>query len=83
MRKVALISAVLDNPQRCQRDFNDTIADYMYLIKGHMDVPLPEEGLSLVSLAVLGSIGDINSLTNQLGKIEGVSVKTAMSKRDF
>jgi hypothetical protein len=48
-----------------------------------MDVPLPEEGLSLVSLAALGSIGDINSLTSELGRIQGVSVKTAMSKRDY
>ncbi len=48
-----------------------------------MGIPIPEQGISLVSIAVLGDTDEINSLTGKLGKIEKVSVKTAMSKRDF
>jgi putative iron-only hydrogenase system regulator len=83
MRKVAIISAVLDDPHRCQRAFNDVIAEYMHLLKGQMSIPLLNEGITLVSLVALGSLEDINNLTARLNKIEGVSVKPAMSKKDF
>jgi hypothetical protein len=48
-----------------------------------MGIPMPEKDLSLISLVALGDIDDIDRLTNRLGRIEGVSVKTAMSKKDF
>ncbi|MCL1852183.1 MAG: iron-only hydrogenase system regulator [Peptococcaceae bacterium] len=83
MRKVAIISAVLDDAPRCQRAFNDAVAEYRHLIKGRMGIPMPEKDLSLISLVALGDIDDIDRLTNRLGRIEGVSVKTAMSKKDF
>lgn len=83
MQKVALISVVLDDPQKCQRAFNDTLAESMHLIKGQMTIPMPDSGLSLVSIVALGTMDDLDRLTNKLGRIDGVSVKTAMSKKDF
>ena len=83
MRKVAIVSAVLDDAPRCQRAFNDTIAEYRHLIRGRMGIPMPDKDLSLVSIVTLGDIDDIDRLTNKLSRIEGVSVKTAMSKKDF
>jgi len=83
MKKVAVISAILEDPEGTQHAFNDTVASFKGIIKGRMGIPIPEQGISLVSIAVLGDTDEINSLTGKLGKIEKVSVKTAMSKRDF
>jgi putative iron-only hydrogenase system regulator len=83
MRKVAIVSAVLDDPLRCQSAFNNIVSEYRHLIRGRMGIPMPNEGLSLISFAVMGNLNDINSLTDRLGRLEGVSIKTAMSKKDF
>lgn len=83
MKKVAVISAILEAPGDCQHAFNDTVASFKGIIKGRMGIPMPEQGISLVSIAVVGDTDEINSLTGKLGKIPKVSVKTAMSKMDF
>jgi putative iron-only hydrogenase system regulator len=83
MRKVAVISAILEDPKTTQQEFNDTIASFKGIIKGRMGIPIPEQSISLVSIAVLGDTDEINSLTGKLGKIDKISVKTAMSKKDF
>ena len=43
---------------------------------------LLENETSIISIVVVGSINEINSLTGKLGNIEGVIVKTAISKKE-
>jgi len=83
MKKIAVISAILEDPVGTQHQFNDLVASFKGIIKGRMGVPIPEHGISLISIAVVGEPDDINSLTGKLGKIDKISVKTAMSKNDF
>jgi putative iron-only hydrogenase system regulator len=81
MKKIAVIGAVLDNPSTCQSQFNQTISDFKGLIKGRMGIPFEDENVSVVSIIVYATIDEINNLTGKLGNIQGVSVKTAFSKR--
>lgn len=83
MKKVAVISAILEDPEGTQHKFNETVATFKGIIKGRMGIPIPEKGISLISIAVVGETDEINSLTGKLGKIDKVSVKTAMSKKDY
>lgn len=83
MKKVAVVSAILEDPESTQHEFNDIVASFKGIIKGRMGIPLPEHGVSLISIAVVGETDEINSLTGKLGKIPKVAVKTAMSKKDF
>lgn len=82
MRKIAVISAILENPKECQEDFNKIVSDFRGSIRGRMGIPF-EEGISVVSLTVIGELNDINSLTGKLGNIRGVTVKTAIAKKEF
>ena len=47
-----------------------------------MGIPF-EEGISVVSLTVTGELNEINSLTGKLGNIKGVTVKTAIAKKEI
>ena len=47
-----------------------------------MGIPLENE-TSIVSIVVIGSLNEINSLTGKLGNINGVTVKTAISKKEI
>lgn len=83
MKKVAVISAILEDPEKTQHQFNDTVASFKGIIKGRMGLPMPDQEVSVIFIAVLGETDEINSLTGKLGKIDKVSVKTTMSKKDF
>ena len=47
-----------------------------------MGIPF-EEGISVISLTVIGELNEINSLTGKLGNINGVTVKTAIAKKEI
>lgn len=83
MRKIALISAILEEPEKCQSQFNEVVASYRSMIKGRMGIPFEEHGVSVVSLTVVGTLDEINSLTGKLGNIENVTVKASISKKEL
>jgi putative iron-only hydrogenase system regulator len=79
MKKIAVISAILENPEACQQTFNMVVSEFKGMIRGRMGVPF-QEGITVVSITVIGSLDEINSLTGKLGNINNVSVKTSISK---
>ncbi len=81
MSRIAVISAILEDPRHNQGDFNDVVADFRGSIKGRMGIPF-EEGISVISLTVVGELDDINNLTGKLGNVNGVTVKTAIAKKE-
>ena len=82
MRKIAVISAILEDPKECQEKFNNVVSNFRGSIKGRMGIPF-EEGISVISITVIGTLEEINSLTVKLGNIDGVVVKTAIAKREI
>lgn len=82
MRKIAVISAILEEPAKCQQEFNEVVASFKGIIRGRMGIPF-EEGISVISITVIGDLNEINSLTGKLGNIEHVSVKTSISKKEI
>ncbi|MDV4149478.1 iron-only hydrogenase system regulator [Clostridium sp. AL.422] len=79
--KVAVVSAILEEPNKCNSRFNEVVASFRGKIKGRMGIPLENE-TSIISIVVVGSLNEINSLTGKLGNIEGVTVKTAIGKKE-
>ncbi|MBS4534029.1 iron-only hydrogenase system regulator [Clostridium sp. D2Q-14] len=83
MKKIAVIGAVLDEPKEIQKIFNNIISEYSHIIRGRMGLPFESDGISVISLTVLGELDEINSLTGKLGNIPHVSVKTSISKKEI
>lgn len=83
MKRVAVISAILEKPEETQNIFNNIISGYKNIIKGRMGLPLIEEGLSVISITVIGELDEINSLNGKLGKISNIQVKTSISKKEI
>ena len=82
LKKIAVISAILEEPKECQERFNNVVSSFRGSIKGRMGIPF-EEGISGISITVTGTLEEINSLTGKLGNIQGVVVKTAIAKREI
>lgn len=80
MKRVAVISAILENPEQCQQEFNQVVSQFKGIIKGRMGIPIPEANLSAIAITVIGELDEINHLTGKLGNIKHVTVKTSVSK---
>jgi len=83
MKRVAVISAILEQPESSQAKFNSMISTFKGIVKGRMGIPLQEEDMSVVSVIVAGELDEINNLTGKLGNIPNVTVKTSISKKEF
>lgn len=81
MKKIALISAILETPSIHQAEFNKIVSNHKHIIKGRMGLPFDDEDIAVIALTVSGTIDDINSLTEQLEKIQNTTVKTVISKK--
>lgn len=83
MKRVAVIGIVLEEPKESNAKLNEIIAEYKDIVRGRMGIPFIEEGISVISVTVVGSMDDINSLTGKLGNVPGVGVKTSISKKEI
>lgn len=83
MKKIAAISAILEEPELVQQEFNNIISSFKGIIKGRLGIPFSEEKIAIVSIVVIGELNEINSLTGKLGNIPHVTVKTAISKKEI
>lgn len=83
LKRVAIIGAILENPKNSYNKFNDIVKDYQSIIRGRMGLPFKESKISVISLTVVGTLDEINSLTGKLGNLENISVKTSISKKEI
>ena len=81
--KIAVIGAVLEHPEENQTKFNHIVSEFQGIVKGRMGIPFPAEGISVISITVVGTLDEINSLTGKLGNIPSVIVKTSISKKEI
>ncbi|PKM50906.1 MAG: CopG family transcriptional regulator [Firmicutes bacterium HGW-Firmicutes-7] len=62
---------------------NEVLHQHADIIVGRMGMPYKQKGISVISLIIDGSTDEIGSLTGKLGNIEGVNVKSALSKKAY
>lgn len=81
MKRIAVISAILEEPSQCQSRFNEIVSEYQSIVQGRMGIPFARGEVAAICITVVGTLDEINALTGRLGKIPNVSVKTSVSKK--
>jgi putative iron-only hydrogenase system regulator len=59
---------------------NSTISKFSHIIIGRQGLPVQSENSAIISLVLEGSTDEIGSLTGQLGRIQGISLKSVVLK---
>lgn len=80
--RVASISIIIENFDSVEK-LNSILHDYGKYIIGRMGLPYHKRNLHIISVAMEASPDIINTLTGKIGRINGVSAKTAFSNYDF
>lgn len=77
-KRVAVISIIVDNPDSVSR-LNEILHDFSEYIIGRMGIPYREKNINIISVAVDAPQDMIASVSGKIGRLDGVSVKTAYS----
>ncbi len=80
--RIAMISIIVENPEAVAA-LNALLHDYGGYVIGRMGIPYPKRGVNLISLAVDAPQDIISALSGKLGRLSGVSAKTAYSGKVF
>lgn len=62
---------------------NALVASFKGIVKGRMGLPMPEHGISVITIVLAGELDEINSLTGRIGALKDVQVKTSISKKEI
>lgn len=77
--RVAVISIIVENPERVS-DINDILHTAAPHIIGRMGIPYREKNINIISVAVDAPEPEITAMSGKIGRLDGVSTKTAYSK---
>lgn len=77
--RLAIIAIVVEDSS-CVAELNGLLHEYSAYIIGRMGIPYPARKVSLISVAIDAPSDAISALTGKLGRLAGVTVKTAYSK---
>ncbi|MDD6262850.1 MAG: iron-only hydrogenase system regulator [Clostridiales bacterium] len=76
--RIALIAVIVENKDSVE-ELNTILHQYGDYIIGRMGLPYRKRSVSILSVAVDAPQDIISSLSGKIGKLSGVSVKTAYS----
>ena len=76
--RVALISIIVENNDVID-DINRFLHEAGKYIIGRMGIPYREKGINIISIAIDAPQDVISSLSGKIGRLNGVSAKTAYS----
>lgn len=76
--RVAVMSIIVENPNTAEM-LNALLHDYGQYIIGRMGIPYRQKGIHIISIAIDAPQDAISALSGKIGKLSGVSVKTAYS----
>ena len=76
--RVAVISIIVENDETVDK-LNALLHEYGEYIIGRMGIPYRKKNINIISIAVDAPQNLISTLSGKIGKLEGISVKTAYS----
>lgn len=77
--RIGVVGIVIEDRNTAKR-VSEILSQYSEIIVGRMGIPYRERQVSVISIIVDGSTDHIGAMTGKLGKLPGVSVKSALTK---
>ena len=78
-KRVAVISIIVEEPDRVNQ-INEILHSASGYIIGRMGIPHREKDINIISIVIDAPVNVINNVSGKLGRLSGVTAKTAYSK---
>lgn len=82
MKRIGVVGIVIEDLTVAYK-VNDILHSNNEIIIGRMGIPYRNRGISVISIIVDGTTDEIGRLSGQLGSISGVTVKSALTKKEY
>jgi len=79
-KRIGFIGIILEDRETQVDSVNKILFEFAEVIIGRIGLPYRERGCSVITLIVDATTDEVGAITGKLGKIEGISVKSALSK---
>ena len=79
-KRIAVAGIIIEDINSVEQ-VNSVLHKYGSIIVGRMGLPYRERGVFVISVILDANSDEISALTGSIGKIQGVSVKSAISKK--
>lgn len=76
--RVAVMAIIVEDREATE-PLNALLHEYGDYIIGRMGIPYREKGINIISIALDAPQDEISALAGKIGKLSGISVKTAYS----
>ena len=77
--RVAVIAIIIEK-ENAAEGVNNILHTYRRYIIGRMGIPYREKNINIISVAVDAPETEITAMSGKIGRLDGVSTKTAYSK---
>ncbi len=77
--RVAVMSIIVQDADAVER-INSILHEYGQFIIGRMGIPYRQKNINIISIALDAPQDIISALSGKIGKLSGISVKTAYSE---
>lgn len=79
-KRVGFVGIVVEDRKKSAAEVNHILTEYGDSIVARVGIPYHEKNVSIITLVVDMSTNEVGALTGKLGELEGVSVKSALTK---
>ncbi len=79
-KRIGVVAIIVENEDSVQV-VNSILSSYSELVVGRMGIPYKEKKVKVISIIVDGTTDKIGAMTGKLGKLDGVAVKSALTKK--
>lgn len=76
--RVAVIGIIVEDPSSVEQ-LNMLLHEYSHYIIGRVGIPYREKGIHIISIALDAPQNIISALSGKIGRLKGISNKTAYS----
>ena len=78
-KRLGFVGVIVEDRHAGAPAVNQVLGDFGDIIIGRMGIPHAKQALNVIALIVDATTDEVGALTGKLGKIPGVSVKSALS----
>ena len=79
-KRIGAAIILVENKDNIQL-LNTILSNHSAIILGRQGIPVREKNISIISLVLEGTTDELSSLTGQLGKVNGITVKSVLAKQ--
>lgn len=79
-KRIGFVGIIVENRDSAVPDVQKVLSKFSELILGRMGIPGLRDNRSVITLIVEADSDEIGAMTGQLGRINGVSVKSGLTK---